>query len=72
MSDERIVGEFSSWKEVIDVLTEIELPCVITPAFSIHAEQIVDRMSNLRNAVINGLNASPTGKIQIKSVSTNV
>lgn len=68
MNDEKIVGEFRSWEEVVAVLADIELPCLITPQFSIHAEQKVDGMTKLRAAVIAGLDASPTGIIQIKSM----
>ena len=67
-----VVGEFYSWKDVVAVLTAIELPCVIIPSSSIHTELVVDSIADLKNAVTSGLDASPIGKIQIKSVPLDV
>lgn len=70
-SNEKIVGEFGSWEEVVKVLAEIDLPCLIVPVLSIHTEQMVNYATELKDAINDGLVASPIGKIQIRSVITD-
>ena len=66
MTKRHSIRQFRSWKEVVAVLTYIEFPCTMMPAFTIHGQEVVESMSELKSSFMLALDRSPTGEVHIK------